>query len=917
MTKPEDYYSWFRSEQMSLCQLYLQSDSVYHIVALLGEKGICQFRDLNQSSNSFQRKYVAEIRRCAEMERKIVFFEKEMERDGVSDVKKFDHHDDDRQQQQQPIDIPSMKDLSQLEQRLEKLEHDLLNENKTQLQMKHRLLSLTEYKEILRKADQFFNEAQSDGPSANKSMLRRMSVVDPDLMRRFSMHMHQPNQPNQLNQIPLEPVIELATMTGSILASRFMSFERMLWRVSRGNILLKRIDVDELLEDPETGELQHKCLFILVCQGEKLRNTCQKICTGFHAKLYSCPEQRDERNSAHQRVLHDICDIQNVIARTNDHRKNLLVAIATNLQKWKTTIIKVKNTYETMNLFSNDVTGHCLIAECWIPSNQIAEARSILVQGQMMSNSLGPSILDHIPTIETPPTYNVSNKFTAGFQALVDSYGSCTYGEVNPAPYAIISFPFIFAVMFGDTGHGIIMALFALWMIIKEKQLKSVRNEIFSMFFAGRYTILLMGLFSIYTGAMYNDIFSKSVNLFGTAFHRDLDKFEELSNVTSASGHHLLHLVPDKHLDQDFRYYFGMDPVWQIASNKVQYTNTYKMKLSVILGVLQMFFGVILSVFNHCHYSEWISVWVEFIPQLVFLLAIFGYMNFMIFFKWFAYDSTRAGCAPSILITLINMFMFKMPDEKDPCYLKDEMFPGQFTIQSIFIILALLSVPIMLLIKPLYLLCRHHGAQKSTIIYDQNSFEMENSSHSNQNLEAGNVQQQQEMVSNSNGNHIITVEDNTSQRSEHEVKHVEHDGNNQGHAANATDEFSFGDVFINQTIHTIEYCLGSVSHTASYLRLWALSLAHAELSEVLWNMVMIQGFMEFKFQYGYLAGAVVMFFVFAFWAILTVVILIVMEGLSAFLHALRLHWVEFMSKFYHGAGYPFEPFDFRTKLDEL
>ena len=132
---------------------------------------------------------------------------------------------------------------------------------------------------------------------------------------------------------------------------------------------------------------------------------------------------------------------------------------------------KIKAVYHTMNMFNLDVTQKCLIAECWIPVADLDRVQASLRRGTERSGASVPSIVNRMSTRKTPPTFNRTNKFTHGFQAIVDAYGVADYQEVNPALYTIITFPFLFSVMFGDLGHGTIMAFFGLFLIIYEKKL--------------------------------------------------------------------------------------------------------------------------------------------------------------------------------------------------------------------------------------------------------------------------------------------------------------------------------------------------------------------------------------------------------------------------------------------------------------
>mmetsp|Transcript_54401 Transcript_54401/g.102176 ORF Transcript_54401/g.102176 Transcript_54401/m.102176 type:complete len:125 (-) Transcript_54401:5-379(-) len=120
-----------------------------------------------------------------------------------------------------------------------------------------------------------------------------------------------------------------------------------------------------------------------------------------------------------------------------------------------------------------------------------------------------------------------------------------------------------------------------------------------------------------------------------------------------------------------------------------------------------------------------------------------------------------------------------------------------------------------------------------------------------------------------------------------------------------------GDVWIHQIIETIEYVLGTVSHTASYLRLWALSLAHQQLSVVFFQKTILMG-MAMPVPVNIIA----IFIAFAVWFAITVGVLMGMDVMECFLHVLRLHWVEFQTKFYKADGYAFRPFNHKALLEQ-
>lgn len=387
----------------------------------------------------------------------------------------------------------------------------------------------------------------------------------------------------------------------------------------------------------------------------------------------------------------------------------------------------------------------------------------------------------------TPPTLFKLNDFTAPFQGIVETYGIPKFKEINPAFFTIVTFPYEFGVMFGDFGHGMILFLAGIFLCIKSHSYKKA-GGIFGMLASLRYLFVLMGFFAVYNGVIYNDFFSVKMPLFPSCYTMTYNDEMMIDSMKKKDG---------------CTYPFGLDFAWGFASNEVPFFNSFKMKLSIVIGVLHMSLGIFMKGLNSIFFNNYIDFFFEFVPQIVFMLSVFGYMVLLIFVKWARnWDDVCNHVNPDKPCpAIINTFtsLYKVNSE----ILPDQNL--QKIIQLSIIGVALTCVFLMLFPKPIILGLKGPEKKKT------------------KQIRKGSFRSESEFT-------VETEEPLLFEDSGTQTLHLKKKG---GHSHDEEHGEGFGELIIHQLIETIEFVLGSISNTASYLRLWALSLAHAQLAKVI------------------------------------------------------------------------------------
>ncbi len=809
------------------------------------------FENLKKDVIESQKPYFSMIQRCDELDKNLKFIVNILQEEFNLKYEKYRNYEYFKIHLEEDIAIKEKKYNENYFDLIENEINEDVKKIKEQIKLNKSLtenyLSLLEYKYVLEKMFLLFSSGEIDvDENSNDSDETRIN-----------------NQEIKDNNLDMHYIAGLCHVQDRLKISK------LIFRKGINRAVPNFFDIKVRETNPKIKNyFANKVIFLICIQGKYLINKIKEVLTLYNCSIYSFPHNINLFEKINN-VNKEINEKKKLISEGHSLLKDLFSSKEkiNNFRQWNNidNIIEdapnlnlseyhLYHAYLKMqkliyqNLNKCVEFGEVCIGEVWIPEIYYPkleqEINSLLKENERI---MLPKFNDFEQENNRRfPSYFIMNEFNSAFQEIVNTYGIPRYKEANPGLFTIVTFPFLFGVMFGDIGHGSLLLLLSIYICLKKDYLY-YSNSILKDLIKFRYFLLIMGIFSLFCGIIYNDFMGIPLSFFNSCYEKDL------LNINSDIAKQKPGCI----------YPIGIDPKWAVAQNELTYINSFKMKISVIIGVFQMFLGLILRGLNNIYFKDTISFCFEFIPYMIFFLLLFVYMIILIYIKWLTDYSLDTSKAPSIITILMNLALkFGSVDDK-PVWgseLREEF------VNRIFFMISILCIPVMLLFKPLI------------IIYENKKKEKEEE-------ENGGKNNFMEFINNDYKELFLDY-----------VK--EQQNNSEG----------ITDIFVHQIIETIEFVLGCISNTASYLRLWALSLAHSQLAKVFFEKCVI------NLAYGHnFIFVIVGYFLFAN---ITISVLMGMDLLEAFLHTLRLHWVEFQNKFYYADGILFQPFSFKVLFDD-
>ena len=845
--------SLYRSETIIHKKLRIPSESSLEIMTKLGSlHDYIEFEDLNQDVIESQKPYFNMIQRCDENEKNLKFLDEMIYNNFNNKYERYQNYDFFKAHLDQDMSFKEKKFNSNYFDLIEIELNDDVQKIKEQIKLNNETIDdylfLLEFKFALDKILTLFHTDEF-----NFDEVKTFSEIKLDAESEFSEIEMIEEKNSKRSREHKQANINLHNISYMIGMCKFqdeLKISRMIFRASKDRAIPSFFDIDisKIKNERVKNHLSEKRLFLVFIQGNYLPQKIKKILGIYNCSIFEMPHGTKFSEEI-KKLKKELAEKEKLI---NDGTK-ILQDILTEKTKKVGNYLSIYALYHMyfkiqkliyLNLNKCKDYSNFLEAEVWIPeiyyNNLITEMESLLNEKE---NVLLPKFEDFRNENyfkKNYRTYFRVNDFSYAFQEIVNTYGTPRYKEANPGLFTIITFPFLFGIMFGDIGHGFLLLIFSFYICLNASDIKNKKSSMLKELLPFRYILLLMGFFSFFCGFMYNDLMGIPLTIFNSCY---------INNGKIANK------------KQDCVYKFGIDPKWYIATNELSFFNSLKMKLSVIVGVAQMTLGIILRGSNNIYFNDSIGFIFEFIPQLLFMLLLFGYMILLIFIKWSTDYSLDTSKAPSIITILMNLALKNGSVEQKPVWgtvLNEERT------NKILFITAICCIPIILFPKPIF---------KIIEMNKKNKEEEENNELK------------------------VNLIDNNFDDDEEDYIKVE-----RQIPETATD------IFVHQIIETIEFVLGCVSNTASYLRLWALSLAHSQLAQVFYEKCILV-----LAENGNFIGVIIGYFLFAN---ITVSVLMGMDLLEAFLHTLRLHWVEFQNKFYYADGILFQPFSFQKLIDE-